>query len=180
MERYVALLRGINLGARNRIAMSDLRELLGALGFGDVATYVQSGNALFSAERGDPAKLARTIERRIARDLGLEVPVVIRTRDELAAVVDANPFPDATKHPKKLNVSFLSGKPDLGWLSAIDPRQYAPEKFHVGDRVIYLWYPNGFQGAKLGDAFWRRAALGVDATIRNWNTVTKLLALADG
>jgi uncharacterized protein (DUF1697 family) len=179
VERYVALLRGINIGSRKRVAMADLRALLGDLGHTDVATYVQSGNAVFTGKQGDPAKLARQIERRIVRDLGVEAPVVVRTRDELAAVVDANPFPERTAEPKKLNVSFLSGEPDLKRLDEVGPEEYEPDEFALGDRVIYLWLPNGFQGAKLHDAFWQRAKLGVHATARNWNTVTKLLDLAD-
>ena len=180
MTRYVVLLRGINVGGRKRVAMSDLRELLGSLGYSDVATYLQSGNAVFTSPRDDPAGLAREIERRLARDLGMEVPVVIRTREELAKVVEGNPFPEAASDPIRLHVSFLSGEPDRKRLAGVDPRTYEPERFELGDRVIYLWYPNGLGKAKLNDAFWRRLDLGVHATDRNWNTVTKLLSLAGG
>ncbi len=177
--RYLALLRGINVGRHKRVAMPALRELLGSLGHTDVATYLQSGNALFTSPRDDPAGLAREIERRIARDLGLEVAVMLRTGEELARVVAGNPFPSATLDPARLHVSFLSGTPELERLAAIDRRQYEPDRFEVGDRVIYLWYPNGLQETKLTDGFWRSLDLGVQATARNWNTVTKLLSLAN-
>lgn len=102
--RYVALLRGINVGRNKRVAMSALRELLGALGHTDVTTYLQSGNALFTSPRDDPAGLAREIERRVARDLGLEVAVMVRTGEELARVVAGNPFPSATVDPARLQL----------------------------------------------------------------------------
>jgi len=179
--RYVALLRGVNLGPRSphrRVAMADLRELLATLGHADVATYLQSGNAVFTSPRKDPDELGREVERGIARDLGVDVRVVIRTADELAKVVDGNPFPEATKDPARLHVGFLTGKPDLTKLERVDASAYEPDRFAVGDGVMYLWYPNGTQKTKLNDAFWRQVDLGVQTTLRNWNTVTKLLALA--
>jgi uncharacterized protein (DUF1697 family) len=176
VTRYVALLRGVNVGGHNRVAMSDLRELLGSLGHSDITTYLQSGNAVFTSPRDDPAGLASEMERQIARDLGLRATVLVWSRDELAAVVDGNPF--ATTDPKRLHVAFLAAAPDDGWLSAIDPRQYEPDEFKLGDRVLYLWYPNGLSGSRLTDQFWR--GLKVPATDRNWRTVTKLFSLADG
>ncbi len=177
--RYIALLRGVNLGRHMKLSMPDLRELLRALGYIDVSTYVQSGNALFTSPRDDPAELAREIEHRLARDLGLDVKVLIRTRDELVSVVDGNQFENATESPTLHHVCFLSGPPDRERLSEIDPRQFEPDEFQVGDRVIYLRYPNGFHRTKLTNDFWERR-LGLISTMRNWNTVTKLLNLANG
>jgi uncharacterized protein (DUF1697 family) len=176
VTRYVALLRGVNVGGSNKVAMSDLRQVLGSLGHTDVTTYLQSGNAVFTSPRDDPAALAGEIERQIANDLGVRATVLIRSRDELAAVVDGNPF--ATTDPRRLHVAFLAAAPDDGWLSAIDPSQYEPDEFRLGDRVLYLWYPNGLSGSRLTDRFWR--SLKVPATDRNWRTVTKLLSLAEG
>jgi uncharacterized protein (DUF1697 family) len=177
--RYVALLRGVNLAGYRKLPMADLRELLCALGYDDVSTYLQSGNALFTSPRDDPRTMEKEIELEIERALGLDVPVVIRTPDELASVVAGNPFPHAPARPSHYYVCFLSGQPDPTTLSTIDRWRFEPDEFHVGDRAIYLWYPNGLHGSKLSNAFWERR-LGLTATSRNWNTVTKLLALATG
>lgn len=176
--QYIALLRGINVGGHRKLPMADLRAVLCSLGYGGVTTYLQSGNALFSDPRDDPAELEREIEEGIARDLGLSVRVLIRTRDELARVIDDNPFPHATANPTQLHVSFLSTPPEGERLAGIDARQFEPDQFQVGDRVIYLQYPNGSARTKLTNDFWERR-LGLSATARNWNTVTRLLDLAN-
>lgn len=178
--RYVALLRGVNLGPNKRVAMSDLRDLLSSLGHTDVRTYLQSGNAVFTSDRDDPEELAREIERGLAREVGHEVAVLIRTGKQLAKVVDGNPFSDVATDPSRLHVSFLLGEPDLKLLRAVDPSEYEPDRFAVGDGVIYLWYPNGMQGTTMNDRFWRGLKLGVQTTTRNWNTVTKLRSMASG
>jgi len=177
--RYAALLRGINVGGNKKLPMADLRTLLSSLGHTDVTTYLQSGNALFTSPWDDPAALAQEIEQQIARDLGLAVRVLIRTPDELAEVIASNPFPDATATPTKLHVSFLSASPHAERLAAIDARQFEPDQFRVGDRAIYLWLPNGAAETKFTNDFWERR-LGLTATTRNWNTVTKLLGLISG
>jgi uncharacterized protein (DUF1697 family) len=177
--RYIALLRGINVGGHAKLPMADLRTLLGSLGYTDVSTYIQSGNAFFTSPNADPSALEEAIQESIARDLGLTVPVVIRTRDEMATVIARNPFPAVADSPTSLHVSFLSAQPDPARVAAIDPQQYLPDEFRMGDRVVYLWLPNGFQRTKLGNDRWERQ-LGVRATTRNWNTVNKLLSLADG
>jgi uncharacterized protein (DUF1697 family) len=174
--RYVALLRGINVGGNKKLSMADLRELLLSLGYADVMTYLQSGNALFTSPRDDPTELAQKIEHQIARDLGLQVSVLIRTRQELATVVEGNPFQSATATPTRLHVSFLSASPNGERLAEIDPGRFEPDEFRIGDRVIYLLLPDGFHGTKLTNEFWERR-LGLRATTRNWNTVTKLLSL---
>jgi uncharacterized protein (DUF1697 family) len=177
--RYVALLRGINVGGHAKLSMTHLRELLQSLGYTDVMTYLQSGNALFTSPRDDPTELAREIEDQISRDLGLGIKVLIRTREELATVVDGNPFPNATMSPTRHHVSFLSAPPNGERLAEIDPRQFEPDQFRVGDQVMYLWYPDGSGRTKLSNEFWERR-LKVSATTRNWNTVTKLLSLMNG
>jgi uncharacterized protein (DUF1697 family) len=94
--------------------------------------------------------------------------------------VAANPFPDGDEKPTRLHVTFLCGKPDLAGVEELDPTPYEPDKFHIGDGVVYLWLPNGMGKTKLTPTFWRRLKLGVEGTARNWNTVTKLLDLAGG
>jgi uncharacterized protein (DUF1697 family) len=177
--RYVALLRGINVGGHAKLPMADLRALLTSLGHSDVTTYLQSGNALFSSERESPSELAREIEAGIERDLTLRIPVLIRTHDELAAVIAENPFPAGAQNPTRLHVGFLS-KPVLPeQLNGIDAQRYAPDEFKVGDRAIYLWYPNGAGRTKLTANVWERHLGGVIATARNWNTVTTLKSLME-
>ncbi len=176
IERYVALLRGINLGARNKISMADLRELFGRLDADDVTTYVQSGNVVFKsrAERGE---LVRAIEQRIARDVGLEIIVLLRTSAELAKVVADNPFAKSQSDPVKLHVTFLAETPAPARVRALDPKVFEPDEFHIAGSDIYLHTPNGYGKSKLSNAYFERQ-LGVAGTSRNWKTVTTLAALA--
>ncbi len=177
MPEYVALLRGINLGARNRVSMADLRELFGRLGAEDVTTYVQSGNVLFrsGAGRGD---LANEIEQRIARDLGLEIKVLLRTKAELTRLVAANPFASGESDPLKLHVTFLADAPARERVRVLDTTLFEPDEFRVAGREVYLHTPNGYGRSKLSNAYFEKQ-LGVAATTRNWKTVTKLAELAD-
>jgi uncharacterized protein (DUF1697 family) len=177
MPTYIALLRGINLGSRNKIAMAELRELLDSLGHGEVRTHILSGNAIFTSSIRSAAKLATEIERAIDRHFHLDVRVLIRTGDELAAVVKANPLREATGDPSHYYAVFLDADPKREVIDAIDPAAFEPEQFRFGDRVVYAWYRNGMQRSKLAGALSDRR-LGVTTTARNWNTVTKLLSLA--
>jgi uncharacterized protein (DUF1697 family) len=174
---YVALLRGINLGPRNKIAMADLRDLLGSLGLENVRTHILSGNAIFTSRRRSTARLERSIERGIKERFGLDIRVLVRTMDELARVVDDNPLPEAVPQGSRLFVLFLDRQPDRGRIQAIDPADFLPEEFRVGDRVIYAWFKFGLQGSRLSGALTDKR-LGVSMTNRNWNTVTRLLELA--
>lgn len=172
---YVALLRGINVGGNKKIAMADLRQLLTGLGYTDVVTHLQSGNAVFTAT-GKPDKLAADIEAGIAKQFGMKVSCLIRTGAQLRAVVAGNPFGDIATDPSKLLVMFLSGKPDPARFADLDPATFAPDLFAVGDRELYLWCPNGISNSKLTPIPWDKR-LQLVATGRNWNTVTKLLTL---
>lgn len=174
--RYVALLRGINLGARNKIAMADLRELFENLGAEDVTTYVQSGNVVFRA-RTARAQLAGQIERRIARDLSLEIRVLVRTSPELAKLAAGNPFAQTQSDPLKLHVTFLAETPAAARVRALDATAFEPDEFRVAGREVYLHTPNGYGRSKLSNAYFEKQ-LGVAATTRNWKTVTKLAELA--
>ncbi|MEV5126849.1 DUF1697 domain-containing protein [Streptomyces decoyicus] len=179
MTRQIALLRGINVGGHNSFPKAKQRELAESLGFEDVSVLLQTGNIVFADPGTPPRETARVLHERIAADLGLTVPVVVRTRDELAAVVAANPFPQAAAEPKSLHVTFLSAVPaDTSRLDALDLDAFAPDRYRLAGREIYLWCPDGIGRSKLAAAV-SRAPLGVTATARNWNTVTKLLELAD-
>jgi uncharacterized protein (DUF1697 family) len=175
-ETYVALLRGINLGARNKVAMPDLRALFGALGAQDVSTYVQSGNVVFKSPEG-PAELRAAAEEHIKRDLGLDVTVLLRTRTELAAIVADNPFARDEREPTTLHVTFLAEAPDAERARELDPTASDPDEFRIVGRDVYLHCPNGYGRSKLSNAFFERR-LGVAATTRNWRTVTTLAELS--
>jgi uncharacterized protein (DUF1697 family) len=153
--------------------MADLRSLLDDLGYGEVRTLLQSGNAVLATKGGTAAQHARDISAGIDRALGMKVTVLLLSAAELAAVVDANPFAGKSD-PKHLHVTFLSRSVPRNKLAQIDHASVAPDDFAAGTRVIYELRPNGVMGSHLPD--WQKV-LGVDATARNWNTVTKLHAL---
>lgn len=176
MTTYIALLRGVNVG-RTQLPMADLRRVLESLGHGNVQTYVQSGNAIFTSGRTDVAKLSRQIETAISSELELAVPVLLRRQDELAAAVELNPFPEAVQTPTQLHVMFTSSPISTEVQASLDETGFDPDRFEVGDRCLYLWLPNGLGRSKLPPYLSERR-LGVRTTTRNWNTVTKLLALA--
>jgi uncharacterized protein (DUF1697 family) len=175
--RQIVLLRGINLGARNRIAMPELRQLLARAGFEDVRTYVQSGNAVLSSDQ-TPEQLARECERHIAEGLGLEVEAIARTRDELAEVVRRDPLGRVAINPKRYQVSFLTAEPDADTVRGLAALAHESERFVAIGREFYAWHPEGVARSRLWTAIASRR-LGVTATSRNWTTVTSLLALAD-
>jgi uncharacterized protein (DUF1697 family) len=177
VARHVVLLRGINLGSRNRISMPELRELLEGAGFDDVRTYLQSGNVVLSS-KASPTQVARKVEKQIAERLGLEIDVVVRTRNEVAAVVRRDPLGKVATDPKRYQVNFLAAKPDRELVRKLDAATVEPEQFVVDGREIYTWHPKGIGRSRLWSMLADRR-LGVTATARNWTTVTNLLALAD-
>ncbi len=174
---WVALLRGVNLGPRRKVAMADLRALLESLGYERVRTYLQSGNALFIGRQGHAEQLERRIASGIEADLGLEVRVLVRTAEEMARLVDGNPFVARGIDSKQLQAVFLSSPAPTRVLSQLDRKQFGPDEFEVGDRVIYGYLPNGLMGSRLPN--WEHL-LGLAATSRSWNTVSRLRALASG
>ncbi|MFH8370809.1 DUF1697 domain-containing protein [Streptomyces sp. NPDC018031] len=180
MTAQIALLRGINVGGHARFPMDRQREVMHGLGYREVTVHLQTGNLVFADPGTPPEETARRIEDGIAAELNVPVPVTVRTRDELAATVAANPYPRAAAEPKTLHVVFLSGVPaDTSGLDAIDPDRYAPDRFRLTGREIYLWCPDGIGRSKLAAKITGLRLGDVTATARNWNTVTRLLALAD-
>jgi uncharacterized protein (DUF1697 family) len=177
MLRQIVLMRGVNLGSRNRIAMPELRAALAQEGMRDVRTYVQSGNVVLSSD-SSPSELARRCEQLVAERFGLDIAVVVRTRDELAEVVRRNPLADVAADPKRYQVSFLSQPLAPELVDQLGALATDGERFVALGRELYAWHPAGVARSKL----WARLAakgLGVTATARNWTTVTSLLALAD-
>jgi uncharacterized protein (DUF1697 family) len=158
--------------------MPQLRELLTAAGMRDVRTYLQSGNVVVTSDA--PADdLAGACERAIAEELGLDIRVVARTRDELAEVVARNPLADVAVNPKRYQVSFLDAELPPKLLEELSALAAASERFVAIGRELYAWHPEGVARSKL----WNKLAgkgLGANATARNWTTVTALLEMADG
>ena len=178
MPTYVALLRGINVGGRNSVPMTELRQVAASLGHAEVATYIQSGNLVFSSAANDAARLGADLERAIAARFGLQVPVVVVSADELAQVVRANPYGDEA-NPKAVHAVFFAEPLGAEALEALADaqRQVAArgsrDQLHTIGRVVYLHAPDGFGRSDLA------ARLGrFPGTARNWATVNRLLALA--
>lgn len=171
MGTYIALLRGINVGRNKRIAMARLRELLTDLGYGDVRTLLQSGNAVFTSTSRSTDAVAGQIEKAIESELGMQVAVLVRTAAQLSVVVRANPLAADDRDPARLMVLFLSGVPRKSALpSATD---VTPEQWHVGKQEIYAWCPGGVLKSTLLGMLSDKQ-LGVQVTMRNWRTVRKL------
>ncbi len=175
--RQVVLLRGINLGPTNRVRMPALREMLAERGFAEVSTYLQSGNVVLSSDLS-PARLSSECKAAIASTFGLEVEVLVRTRDELAAVIDRNPLAEIADNPKRYQVTFLEQELDPPRVEALASLAAPSERVVALGREVYAWHPAGVARSRL----WARLGgkqLGVVATSRNWTTVTSLLELAD-
>jgi uncharacterized protein (DUF1697 family) len=181
----VALLRGINLGGHHILAMADLRQLFTGLGFGEVATYIQSGNVVFTSPLDDLAAVTAGIEREILATFGFEAPVVLRSAAELAVVAASNPFLKRGMDVKALSVGFLAGAPDTAGVSTLladplaDRIAAGGDEFSLSEREVYLYHPNGYGRTKLTNSYFDRR-LGTTMTVRNWRTVMTLLDMAGG
>jgi uncharacterized protein (DUF1697 family) len=178
VTRFVSWLHAVNLGSHNKVPMAWLREAAEADGFTDVATYLQSGNLVVSANIKDPAEVSKRVGALIKRERGLDVVVTTRSRADIAAVVKRNPMPEHVGDPAKLHVTFLSGKPDAKAVAGLDSEAFAPERFVITGSEIYLWLPNGAGRSKLATVPWQKR-IGVAGTARNWRTVLAVLDLLD-
>ena len=172
METYVALLRGVNLGARNRVSMPQLRELVEAIGGEEVRTYLQSGNVVLRS-RDKAAELERALEQGLGRVLGVEAAVLVRTKKELKEILERNPF-----EPAETYVTFIESAPDSARVSPLREQSFEPDQFYAAGREVYVSCPGGYGRTKLSNTFLERR-LAVQATTRNWRTVTALAELAD-
>ncbi|MGW0818449.1 DUF1697 domain-containing protein [Streptomyces viridiviolaceus] len=176
--RYAALLRGINVGGSRKVPMAELRTVMQGLGHEAVATYLQSGQAVFSSGHGDEESLAAELRDAIENHFGFGVDVIVRDHAYLEAIADACPFPAADLEARQLHVTYFSTPVDAERFAEIDRAAFLPEDFRLGDRALYLYAPNGLGRSKLADALSRpRINKGLIATTRNWNTVVKLVEL---
>lgn len=179
-KKYAALLRGINVGGSKKVPMAELRTVLEGLGHGGVRTYLQSGNAVFSSANEDPAALARELEAAIEAHFGFRVACLVVDGEYLRAVARACPFPAAELEGKQLHATFFSEQPGAERFAAVEEVAYLPEEYRIGDRVLYLYAPDGLGRSKLAEVLARPAVVkGIDATTRNWNTVAKLVELTE-
>jgi uncharacterized protein (DUF1697 family) len=191
MATHVALLRGINVGGRNKVPMADLREVVTSLGHTGVTTYILSGNVLFTTGSASTGELAAALESAITDRFGIRASVVVLSRDDLARILQDNPHPDEP-NPKLVHVVFLNGQPPAGLLDRIAAAQSAaaakgsPDTVTAIGPALFLHTPDGFGNSELAQSLFRiisppakekRAVLA--ATARNWATATKLLALCD-
>jgi uncharacterized protein (DUF1697 family) len=178
MTVYIALLRGINVGGHQPVAMSDLRELLGGLGFSRARSIMQSGNLIFQSAAATTAELERLLEAEAERRLGLHADFLIRSEKEWREVVASNPFrKESERDPSHLLVMFLKGAASAKDVKAIQAAVAGPEIIRAGGKHLYIVYPDGIGRSRLTNSF-LEARLGVRGTARNWNTVLKLADLA--
>jgi uncharacterized protein (DUF1697 family) len=172
---YVALLRGINVGKAKRIAMADLRALIAGLGFADVRTLLNSGNAVFRGD-GEPAQIAADIEKAIVGTCGFSSRVTVLTGHNLQRIVDENPFADIATEPSRYLVAVLQDAADVTRLAPLLERDFSPERMAPGPRAVYLWCASGILESGMLDLIGK--SFGDRATTRNWATIGKLLAMA--
>jgi uncharacterized protein (DUF1697 family) len=189
MPTHVALLRGINLGGHNKVAMADLRQVVASLGHADVATYIQSGNVVFSTGETNTTALAEGLEQAIATALGVRIRVVVLSREDLARVMRDNPYSDEP-NPRAVHAVFLSAEPGPEVAEGVaDARRQAEQKqpgsrdtAQVIGRTIFLHTPDGYGRSELAARIIqgsRGKSAGLAGTARNWATVDRLLAMCD-
>ena len=176
MPRFVALLRGVNVGKGKRVPMAGLRALVEELGGGDVATVLNSGNIVFTHPGRSAAKQAHALAEGIEARFGVATPVIVKSAAEFAAIVAGNPMPPRDADHSRFVVAFAADADGLEPLRALQARVVAPERFVVDDRAAYLHCPGGLLESPTAVALLGRA--GKSVTTRNWATVLKLAALA--
>jgi len=173
---HVALLRGINVGGKNKLAMKRLAALVEEAGGADVRTYIQSGNVVFACPSAVARRLPRALAEALAREVGTEIAVVTRTADELRRAARGHPLDGPGVDPKELHVGFLADRPARARAGSLDPDRSRRDTFTVRGRELYLRFPNGAGRTKLTTAYLERT-LGTVCTVRNWRTVQKLREL---
>jgi uncharacterized protein (DUF1697 family) len=175
MPRYVALFRGINVGKAKRIAMADLRSLLGKLGYTDVATLLNSGNAVFTAGAGPGVTHARRIQNAVLEKLGVDALVIVKSAKELAGIVAGNELAGIADDPSRLLVAVTHNSGALASVQALAHTDWGKERLHVGKHAAYLWCANGILESKAAVALLK--GLEGTGTTRNWATLNKIHAL---
>ena len=176
MAIYVALLRSVNVAGHGRISMDQLRASFESLGFADVATYIQTGNVVFSTPVRTAGTLVEAIEGRLDEVFGVAPAVILRSAAQIRAVENGSPYAAQGMDPTRHHVTFLAAQPDAVALARFDPPPSGHDELVVDGREVYVHTPDGYGRTKYSGAFLERR-LGVLSTTRNWNTVTKLSAM---
>lgn len=176
---HLALLRGINVGGKNKLPMNALVEIFLESGCTDVKSYIQSGNVIFTASKSASARVADQVTAKITERFGYRTPVILRTVDQLREVTLHNPFLDAGTAPDTLYVMFLAGVPASRMVQKLDPERSPLDAFYVRGQEVYLHLPAGVANSKLTNAYFD-SKLSTTSTSRNWRTVTRLLELMEG
>lgn len=180
MSVLISLLRGINVGGNKKIRMADLKDLYESLGFERVQTLLQSGNVVFTSQDADTHAVASRIEAGIVERFGFESRIIMRTAAQLQTVIKLHPFSsEQLAEPSKILVMFLESTPDADVIQALTQVHNGPETIHYSGQELYTYYPDGMGRSRLDHGLIERK-LKINGTGRNWNTVNKLLALADG
>ena len=178
MPIYIGFLRGINVGGHKKIKMAQLREALTNRGLTNLITYIQSGNLVFKSDIKQINKLENLISKTIHDDFGFDVPVIIRTKDELQGILDNNPFENSLKYdPQLFCVSMLSQTPTCENIELLNSKDFSPELYIIQGNNIYLYPANGLAKSKMSHALFE-TKLKVRATTRNWRTLNKMLELS--
>lgn len=179
MAKFISMLRGLNVSGQKLIKMPELKLVYESLGFSNVLTYIQSGNVIFTTGHVIQVKdLSSDIENAILKKFGFDVPVILRTLDEMKEIVRINPFQDENGFvPDKIYVTFLEFEPQAEKIDKINPFDFLPDKYKILGKEIYLSCSSGYGTTKLSNTFFENK-LKVRATTRNWNTVNKLIELA--
>ena len=180
MTTYIALLRGINVTGHNKIKMTDLIQLFLDLGYLDVLTYIQSGNVLFKSEEQETSKIEQSIVKAIKNKFEYSVTVLVLVKNQIESIYNSNPFIEKIQNldRSKLHATFLNRAPDLDGISQIkNLLNTNNDEFQIIDKTVYLYCPNGYGKTKLNNNLFEKK-LKVNATTRNWKTITKLFELS--
>ncbi len=178
MEKYVAVLRGINVSGKRKIKMSDLRALLAQEGFENVKTYIQSGNVVFSSKASDTRELELQISKMIEKQYGFAVPVIVQEAAQIKEIMVQNPFLlENAENEHTLYVAFLSDEPASEAIKNIPPEQFLPDRFYIKGKHVFICYATRYSDSKLDNNFLEKK-LKVTATTRNWKTIKALAAMA--
>jgi uncharacterized protein (DUF1697 family) len=175
MQTYISMLRGINVSGQKKIRMADLKFVYETQGFGNVQTYVQSGNVVFESDEEHVAKLRQSIEAQIETAFGFSVPVLIRTADDFERIIESHPF--KYEEPIRVLVTFLYEHPEQSKLDDLNGYKDKVDHFAIGEQEIFLFCPGGYGKTKLSNTFFEKQ-LDVVATTRNWKSVNALYEMA--
>lgn len=181
MQTYISMLRGINAGGKNRIRMDELKALCESLGHENVRTYIQSGNVIFDSVDPDQSEISAALGNRLAEIYGFQVKVLTRDRNAFQRIVGGNPFLDETAvDPRALHVTFLSLATSQSALDDIEPAPDDGDQYRFSESFeeVFLFCPDGYGRTRLSNGFFEKK-LGVSATTRNWNTVSRLNEIAN-